>query len=87
MEYDRTLKLEFADNDDTVLYLGTACPLVVSRSRNGDKYVIRIVGGSNCAWMLWYYDESTRDRDYNYAIEYIDFLMAPIGTNVDEEDL
>lgn len=91
MEYDKTLKLEFADMYDTVLYLNNACPVEVRRYESEITYddcgihkLLIFVNGEDL--IMSYKDKEKRDIDYNYAIEYIDFLMAPIGTNVDEEE-
>ena len=84
------IKLEFADLEDTVLYLDEHCPVEIKRwtddKCNGEiRYVLCIETHEHCIWMN-YTDEKLRDRDYEYAIEQLDILMRPMGMNVDKEE-
>ena len=74
-----TLKLEFADNHDTVLYLGNACPVEVCKYDDGG-YMLSIFVNSE-GFVMSYKDKDTRDTDYDYVIEQIDILM-----NVNREE-
>lgn len=84
MGFDTTLKLEFADLEDTVLYLGNACPVEVRKYDDGSedygKYKLSIFADEG--FVMRYKDKEKRDIDYNYAIEQIDMLM-----NIYREDL
>ena len=85
-----TLKLEFNDNHDTILYLNDIDIDQVRIARNNldrdasvDIFWISIqINNSDDPYMLIYKTIQDRDIDYEYAIKQLDILM-----NINKEEI
>lgn len=84
--YNGVIRLDFNDQNNTVLYLGTSEPIeVTTNSRCGDTvFSIRITYFSNFTnfSLLLYDTEEARDIDHRYLLEQLDILMG-----VDREEV